>query len=499
VNSSETKAFHPNEFGTATGEKDLREMSNVLDLYDQAYVSFERAAGATCALQCVWVYDRAIDIDGLRRFHHHLQRGRLSRRIERSPLPFGRHRWVASDSQPDLEIAERPRAREEFNAWLSEQANAPLDAEHGPGWHLALLPFTDGGAGVSLVVSHCLIDGVGLCEALTEAASGQHNPNNWPAVASRPRWQALREDARQTARDIPSIGRAAVAAAQFARRHRDHAAAATAPIAKPAAPNPGAGENATLSTATFFLEADQWDARAQALGGTSNTLLAGLAARLAQRVGRLTADGWATPSIPVNERTAGDTRANAITNVDITVDPALAATDLREIRAATKQALARHREVPDQRWALLPLVPLLPQRLVRQLVGVATGGTTNVVSSNLGAVDAAVIRPDGTDSDYFAMKSLYPGVTTAIMGRTGGVLALLSGRMRRQIFVSVLAYQPDRPNSNDALWQDVSSALSDFSLTATTGWPCRTNGNQLEAFADQSNSSEPYALTNAGK
>jgi hypothetical protein len=187
-------------------------------------------------------------------------------------------------------------------------------------------------------------------------------------------------------------------------------------------------------------------------------------------VGRVTADGSVTPSIPVNERTAGDTRANAITNVDITVDPAPATTDLRQIRAATKQALIHHREVPDERWALLPLVPLLSQRLIRKLVGVATGGATNVVSSNLGAVPPAAYRPDGTDADYFAMKSLYPGVTKAIMHRTGGVLALLSGRVHQQVFVSVLAYQPDRPNSNDDLWRDLSNGLSDFSLTVTTDW-----------------------------
>ena len=77
--------------------------------------------------------------------------------------------------------------------------------------------------------------------------------------------------------------------------------------------------------------------RRTSLGGTSNTLLAGLAARLAQRVGRVTADGSVTLAMPVNERTAGDTRANAITNVDITVDPAPATTDLREIRAATSK------------------------------------------------------------------------------------------------------------------------------------------------------------------
>ena len=71
--------------------------------------------------------------------------------------------------------------------------------------------------------------------------------------------------------------------------------------------------------------------------------------------------------MPVNERTAGDTRANAITNVDFTVDPAPAPTDLREIRAAIKQALIRSQEVLNERWELLHLAPLLPQWLVRRM------------------------------------------------------------------------------------------------------------------------------------
>src|SRR5271166_5071834 len=268
-------------------------MRNVLDLVDQTFFLGEQATGVTMVLQCVWVYNRAIDIDGLRQFHHHLQRGRLARRIERSRLPFGRHRWVSPSGQSDLEIA-APRPREEFDAWLNEQANTPLDAEHGPEWHLAVFPFTDGGAGVSLVISHCLTDAVGLCEALTDAASGRVDPINWPAAGSRRRWQALREDARQTACDIPGIGRAVVAAARFARAHRGGAEPDSAPPALSA----GADEPVTLSTATIFLDADEWDARAHSLGGTSNTLLAGVAARLAQRAGRLTADGSATPSIP---------------------------------------------------------------------------------------------------------------------------------------------------------------------------------------------------------
>src|ERR1700758_5397407 len=438
-------------------------MSNVLDLVDQTVFLGERATGATSLGQCVWVYDRAIDLDALRRFHHHLQRGRLSRRIERSPLPFGRHRWVSSSDPSDLEIGGRPRPREEFDAWLSEQAAIPLDAEHGPGWHLAVLPFTDGGAGVSLVVSHCLADGVGGCLAVVEAACGYDNAISWPAAASRRRWRALREDARQTARDTPAIGRAVVAAARLARHSRGSAKSAT-PRPLPAA----ADESITLPMATVFVDADEWDARADALGGTSNTLLAGLAACLAQRVGRVTADGSVTLSIPVNERAADDTRANAVTNVDVTVDPAPATTDLREMRAAIKQALIRHREVPDERWPLLPLVPLLRKRLFRRMVSVAAGGATSVVSSNLGAVNPATNRPDGTDADYFAMKSLYPGITKVTMHRSGGVLALLSGRAHGQVFVSVLAYQPG--NSNDGLQQHLSSTLYDFSLTGTTGW-----------------------------
>ncbi len=129
---------------------------------------------------------------------------------------------------------------------------------------------------------------------------------------------------------------------------------------------------------------------AKSLGGTSNSLLAGFAAKFAQRVGRVTAgEGLATLAVPINERVDGDTRANAVGNADVTVDPRKVTTDLREVRAAVKEALIRVQEVPDERFALLPLVPFLPKRLVKRMVGVAAGGTTAVCSSNLGDVAAA--------------------------------------------------------------------------------------------------------------
>lgn len=445
-------------------------MSNVLDLADQTLFLGERATGATSLLQCVWVYDRAVDIDGLREFHHHLGRGRLSRRVERSALPFGRHRWVAARERSALEIVAAPRAREDIDAWLHEQADKRPDAERGPGWHLAMLPLNDGGAVVSLVTTHCLTDGVGLCEALADAASGRDDETRWPPGGSRRRWQALREDARQSARDTVDVGRAIGAAARMLRQGRDGTAAVAPPRGKRPAPPAAPEDRTTLPMETIFVSADDWDARANALGGTSNALLAGLAAHLAQRVGRVAPDGSVNVGMPVNERAPGDTRANAVTNVDVTLGPAAITTDLRGIRAAIKQALVRHHDVPDERWALLPLVPLIPKPVFRRLLSVVTGGAATVVSSNLGALDPAANRPDGTDADYFAMKSVYPGVTAATMHRTNGALALLSGRVHDRVFISVLAYELGRHNSNEGLRQALSRTLSDFSLTATTGW-----------------------------
>jgi hypothetical protein len=203
-------------------------------------------------------------------------------------------------------------------------------------------------------------------------------------------------------------------------------------------------------------------------------LFAAVAARLAQRVSRVGADGSVTLTMPINGRTTGDTRANAITNVDIIVDPATATADLSEIRCTTKQALIRSATQPDERWALTPLVLLVPERLGKRFVGAATNSAASVGASNVGAIDPVANRPDGTDADYFAMRSLSSGMTTAMLHQLGGLLSLLSGRADGHVFVTVVAYQPDGSTTNDELRQHVSATLNDFSLTPEPGWapPC---------------------------
>ncbi|MGV0812483.1 hypothetical protein ABQF34_11040 [Mycolicibacterium boenickei] len=442
-------------------------VSNILDVLDQRVFDLGLAIGVNSLLQSVWVYDRPVDIDGLRRFHENLRRGRLSRGIEQSPLSFGRHRWVASDNSSDLEIVETARPREEFGDWLDEQVNTPLDCEHGPGWHLAVLPFTDGGSGVSLVVSHCLIDGVGLCEALADAALGRDDTISWPAAASRGRWNAVWEDGWQTVRDIPAVCRGVVAAIRLARRSHEGAPAASV-SPSPTAPAPAAGSDEPIAVpmATVLVDAAEWDARAQALGGTSNSLLVGLAARLAQRGGRVGADGSVVVGMPVNERADGDIRANARSSVAVTVDPDLAITDLREIRAAVKQALIRHGEAPDEEYAVNAIIPLLPKRFLGATSRV--GSPNGVGSSNLGVVNPAASRPDGTECDCLAIKVLpHLGLTEAMLNRFGGTQSFLSGRANGRVFISAHSYLPGRVNTNDRLRQDLSNALNDFTLTGT--------------------------------
>jgi hypothetical protein len=75
-------------------------VDNRLAHMDQVPLLGLRALGYATLIQITWIYDRARDIDGLRRFQRNLGYGLLGRRIERSPLPFARDRW-ALDRGPE--------------------------------------------------------------------------------------------------------------------------------------------------------------------------------------------------------------------------------------------------------------------------------------------------------------------------------------------------------------------------------------------------------------
>ena len=243
---------------------------------------------------------------GCRRFHHNFSYGLFGRRIERSPLPFGRHRWVSDPGPSDIDIAECARPRAELSDWADERSQLPADPEWGPGWHLGVLPLTDGSTAVSLVASHYLLDGLGFFVAIVEAILGNTRDLGYPPPRSRTRLRALVQDARQTARDAPEVARALVALAKLTRRQRRDTARSPAP--RPVALRGDGGDDPVVVPGiTISIDLDDWDARAKALGGTSNTLAAGLTAKLAERMGRRhDGDGAVTLQLVMSDRTEGD-------------------------------------------------------------------------------------------------------------------------------------------------------------------------------------------------
>lgn len=438
---------------------------NRLAFIDQASFLGLRATGQGQLCQCVWVYDGAINFEGLRRFHHSLGHGLLGRRIERSPLPFARHRWVSWQGPSDIDIAERARARGELSAWVDERAQLPIDPEWGPGWHLGVAPFTDGSTAISLVASHTVVDGLGFCVAIADAANGDTRDFGYPLPHSRRRLRAVLRDARQTAQGVPEVARTLVAAAKLAnRRRRD--------IARSRASRPvtslGGGDHGVLVPAiTIYIDLDDWDACAKALGGTSNSLLVGFAAKLGERAGRRRGcDGVVTVPFPVSVRTEGDTRANALSFPNVRVDPARVTTDLRDVRAAIKEALTTLQQVPDERLQLLPLTPLTPKRAVKRLADVAFAyADLPVGCSNLGDIDPAVACPDGSDAAHTFLRLVEQHVTRQSLERTRGHLFVGSGRIGGKIFITVAGYQLGGNNSKPDLRDLAAQTLAEFDLT----------------------------------
>jgi hypothetical protein len=440
---------------------------NRLSFTDQLLFLGQRATGQELVMQCVWVYEHAVDVDGLRRFHHNFGYGLFGRRIERSPLPFGRHRWVSSlGPASDIDIAERARPRADVSDWVDERAQLPIDPEWGPGWHLGVLPMTDGSTAVSLVLSHCLSDGIGSLQTIVDAVKGNRRDLGYPLPRSRTRLRAVVADLRQTAQGAPEVARTLVAAAKLAFRRRHEIARSGA--SRPTAILGKSGDcNVVVPAITIYIDLDDWDARANSLGGTSYSLLAGFAAKLGERMGRRRAgDGAVTLHIPISDRAPDDTRANAASLATVCIDPTQVTTDLSGSRVEIKQALKALREVPDETLQLLPLTPFIPKRAVKRGSDVVFGFDDLPVScSNLGDVDAVVARADGTDAEYVMLRGVDRHVTGQFLERRGGLLTVLAGRIGGRLSITVVAYQPGGRNSKPHLRELAANTLADFGLT----------------------------------
>jgi hypothetical protein len=441
-------------------------VDNQLAYIDQGSYLGLRALGRGPHQQYIWVYDHDIDLDGLRKFHRNLGFTLLGRRIERSPLPFGRHRWVAAPHQADLAVAPNPRPRSELRKWLLEQSVIPVDPEFGPSWRMAMLPFTGGGGAVMMMISHSVADGGAIFTSVADAVMGRKPDYGYPLPQARTRRTALREDFRATVAALPEAARAVRAAVRVARKEKaDIRTSAQRSTARPVRDAVGA---IAVPSITALVDIGDWDQRAEALGGTSNVLMSGVAARLGMYRGRSDADGMITLNYPVSDRAEGDTRANALSAASVKVDPLQVVSTLSKVRADIKTSLAGVREDQSDIFASLALAPFMPKPLVRRLEGMALGAGYPVGCTNMGDVNPVLLRLDGTPAAlFFARSPIEWPVTPEILDKMGGSLVVGSARVGDHVVLAVSGWQVGAENTEEELAERVQRALADFDLTGT--------------------------------
>lgn len=439
---------------------------NVIPYADQALLLALRSAGEEAVMQGIWIYEKPVDMDALRRFHQAFGQGLVGRRIECSPLPFGRHRWVCVPGpQIDIDIAEGIRPRDELFDWADEHAQYPLDPQWGPGWRMGIAHFTDSTTAISIVVSHCVIDGAGLALTFLETMGGVHRDLGYPPPLSRTRARALLEDLRQTGRDMPEVGRTIVKAITSAITRRKELISS-----KSSAPLPGSCDDSqvVVPAVTFYVDIDDWDARAESLGGNPYSLLAGVAAKLAELTGRVcAADGVVNLLIPVNERLNRDHHGgNVVSIAKVSIDPHEVTQDLCTARTAIRNGISSAKETSDDMVALLPLIPFVPKRALRRVVDMAFGFSADapVSCTNLGDLPAEITHIDGTPAQYVSLRGIDRYVTRHSLERRGGLLTIASARIAGKVVVTVISYQPGRQNTIPLLRETITQTLNDFDL-----------------------------------
>jgi hypothetical protein len=452
---------------TAHGSGTASPRGERLHYVDQAMYLGLRATGQAAAMQCVWIYEHHVELDGVRRFHQTFGNGLWGRSIERSAVPFGRHRWVKSVRAPaDIDIP-APRPRTELGDWLDERAVLPVDPEWGPSWHLGVLPMTDGSTAVCLTMSHCISDGGGAVATILDAIAGHVRDFGYPPPRSRTRRRAIAEDLRQFRHDLPEVVRTVATAGRIARRRfRDRPSGQTT---TPRATGRGFDNtrHVAVPSMSVFVDLDEWDRRATALGGNTHSLLAGFCARLADSMDRRAADGKVPLIIPIDDRAdAGDSRANAVQLAGVRIDPAEVCRNLTGARAEIRRSLASLGEVPEDAEQLLPLIPFMPKLAVRHGAEMAFGFAENPVScSNMGDVSAEIARLDGSAAEYVLMRGVDQHVTRRVLEQRHGLLTVVSARVGGRISLAVVGYGAGVCDTRAGLRTLVERTLSDFELS----------------------------------
>lgn len=437
-----------------------RSDDNQLAYIDQASFRAREALGHEPVQQLIWVYHHELNMDRLREFHNALGYTLVGRRIERSPLPFGRARWVLAPHQADLEVS-APRRRDDLSAWIDEQAAVTVDPEHGPAWRMAVLPFVEGGAAVSVVCSHSVADVGGMIVAGQTAMEGKKIDLGYPMPGSRTRRRAMREDLKEFRKAVPEIREAFKAAKEV-----DRGEAVEGSEKRPLKVR----ETVTAIRPSVFVAVPiaEWDARGNELWGNGGALVAAFAARLGFVMGQTRPDGSVILRFPVTQRgDDSDLRANALTAMSVSVDPVGVLTKLGAIKIALVRGLRALRNDPNPLQAALPLSLITPKWVIRRLARLALGEGPVVGCTNMGDVPDALSQIDGTTPEFLFARGVEWPAGPAELDRIGDWLLVGSCRLNGNVLLFVTSWLVGTSNSRDELAGFVRQALADFQLTGT--------------------------------
>ncbi len=442
---------------------------NRLDYLDQTALELLRATGRRQLMQALWLYERPVDFGALEDFYRRLGAGLLGRLVERSPLPFARARWVAAPPPQPMVVEQQARPRADIMEWADEQTKRPVDPVTGPGFALGVLPLADGGTVVSLVFSHCLVDGGGLALSVYEAVTGSTRDRRYPPARSGSPARSVLIDLRASAGELPRV---ATALRSLVATARDNAGEDRTRNSKSVAAqhDPGLDRVVDIPSVIVTVDTGLWDARAASLNGNSPALVAAFVARLAESLGRRRkSDGSVALIIAGNGRADfDDDRALAMTFANAVIDPALVTTDLAAARESIRGARERAKNEPDPVAEIWPLVPWFPRRAATAVVDLMFSYADDVPSScsNMGDLPGVLADVDGTPAELVVARSIDQNVTLRDLVRSRGTLVVVSGRLNGRLWLAVESYELDAENSRAGLAAAVDRTLAEFGIAA---------------------------------
>jgi diacylglycerol O-acyltransferase len=433
-------------------------MNDVLCYADQGSFMGLRALGRQPLLIFTWCYERRLDETTVNKFNDSLAKGQLGRLVQRSPLPWGRHRWVANPVAAPVTWYPGEIPAGGLEGWRNALVHLPVDPEFGPGWRLAVQPMEGGRSALSLIISHTIADAKGGIEAIIEAISGTRRRHGFPVPSWR--WSPIRlaRDIAESLRALPDVARAVAALVRGAGIPASQKSVSFVGTVTPDSSQP----LVDVPLAHVMMDLGIWEKRASELGVTTSSLFMAFAARIAHRIGRVDSEGRAKLVLPVSYRLPGDRRGNALSAVMVMANPDLCPGNFSTLRQDFKTALATLFEQGDDKTPLFALLPYVPLWLVRRLERLALRTDQPIGCSLLGAFPPELSNPCGPAS--LVRFSGIERCTAEVLEWLGGKLYLITYSVGDQMHITITGYMVDRITTLAAFVPFVREALDDLSL-----------------------------------